>query len=128
MKELGKHIILELFGCDVKALDDLKGIAETMRKSAEEAGARIVGEAFHKFNPQGVSGVVIIAESHISIHTWPEFGYAAVDIFTCSTNVNPSNSTNVNPSKAYKRIIEYFKPKTMSLMEVKRGLLMGDKI
>lgn len=120
MKELGKHIILELFGCDVKALDDLKGIAETMRKSAEEAGARIVGEAFHKFNPQGVSGVVIIAESHISIHTWPEFGYAAVDIFTCSTNVNPS--------KAYKRIIEYFKPKTMSLMEVKRGLLMGDKI
>ncbi|MDH5807113.1 MAG: adenosylmethionine decarboxylase [Candidatus Methanomethylicaceae archaeon] len=120
MRELGRHVILELFGCDAKALDDLKSITETLRKSAKEAGAKIVGETFHKFSPQGVSGVVIIAESHLSIHTWPEIGYAAIDIFTCSNNVDPS--------KAFKIITEALRPRTMSIMEVKRGLLMGDKV
>ncbi|KAF5028545.1 S-adenosylmethionine decarboxylase proenzyme [anaerobic digester metagenome] len=60
-----------------------------MCKAALEAGAEVREVAFHKFSPQGVSGVVIISESHLSIHTWPELGYAAVDVFTCGTTVDP---------------------------------------
>ncbi|MGC8604605.1 MAG: adenosylmethionine decarboxylase, partial [Desulfomonilaceae bacterium] len=57
--------------------------------AAEIAGATVLKTAFQNFNPQGVSGVVVIAESHLTIHTWPEYGYAAIDIFTCGTRVDP---------------------------------------
>ncbi len=60
-----------------------------MRQAAEEAGATIVDSSFHRFLPHGISGVVVIAESHLAIHTWPEYGYAAIDLFTCGDEVNP---------------------------------------
>lgn len=63
--------------------------------AAEETGATIIGEMFHQFAPQGVTGVIAIAESHLCIHTWPEFGYAAVDIFTCGTAFDPTEAANL---------------------------------
>jgi S-adenosylmethionine decarboxylase proenzyme len=89
MKKLGRHLIVELYGCTTVALNDLELIKTNMLRAAEICGATIVGEVFHKFSPQGVSGAVVIAESHFTIHTWPELGYAAMDFFTCGDSTNP---------------------------------------
>lgn len=89
MRYLGRHYIAEFFDCDRQILDDLEAIRERMRDAAIAARAKIVDAVFHRFNPHGVSGVVVIAESHLSIHTWPEYGYAAVDIFTCGELCQP---------------------------------------
>ncbi len=89
LESLGTHILLDLRECDDKRLDDLEFIQTTLVESARLAQATIVGHTFHKFSPQGVTGVVAIAESHICIHTWPEYNYAAVDIFTCGDTVDP---------------------------------------
>jgi len=89
MKSLGYHVMLELFDCDRKILNDVNKIEEHMIYAAKKAGATIISSSFHHFSPQGVSGVVVIAESHLAIHTWPEYGYAAVDLFTCGDSVNP---------------------------------------
>ncbi len=84
-----------------------------MCKAALEAGAEVREVAFHKFSPQGVSGVVIISESHLSIHTWPELGYAAVDVFTCGTTVDPWD--------ACKYLQEILEAETIKGMEITRG-------
>ena len=89
MNALGRHLLLELKDCDRDLLNDLDALRELLRTAAVDCGAEILGDSFHRFSPQGVSGVVIIAESHLFIHTWPEHGYAAVDIFTCGTKVKP---------------------------------------
>ncbi|MBI4954736.1 MAG: adenosylmethionine decarboxylase [Myxococcales bacterium] len=83
MKTLSRHLIAELYGCPAERLDDLALAAEALRAAAAAIGATVVGEAFHRYAPQGVSGTLLIAESHLSLHTWPEARYAAVDIFTC---------------------------------------------
>ena len=83
MKYLGKHYILELYDCPADLLSDPKFIEKQMNAAAIEMEASIVNSNFHHFNPYGVSGVIIIKESHLTIHTWPEYGYAAIDIFTC---------------------------------------------
>ena len=80
---LGRHILLELYQCDKKKLDDTTFLEQVFCAAAEAMGATIVCAQFHHFSPIGVSGVVIIQESHLTLHTWPEYGYAAVDIFTC---------------------------------------------
>jgi len=89
LESLGTHLLLDLRECDSARLDDLEFIETTLVESARLAQATIVGHTFHKFSPQGVTGVVAIAESHICIHTWPEYNYAAVDIFTCGETVDP---------------------------------------
>ena len=86
MNALGKHLILELKDCDAILLDNLDFIRESMLHAASSTGATVIGDTFHKFSPQGVTGVVAIAESHLCIHTWPEHAYAAVDIFSCGAN------------------------------------------
>ena len=83
MGALGKQIAIELYCCEREKLDDVDFIRQAMLVAAREAGAQIVTEVFHRFSPQGISGVVIITESHMAIHTWPEYEYAAVDLFTC---------------------------------------------
>ncbi len=83
MKYLGKHYILELYDCPAELLSDPQFIEKEMNAAAIEMHASIVNSNFHHFNPYGVSGVIIIKESHLTIHTWPEYGYAAIDIFTC---------------------------------------------
>jgi S-adenosylmethionine decarboxylase len=95
LNALGRHLILELKGCRPDLLDDLPYIQETMLHAAESTGATIVGETFHKFAPQGVTGVVAIAESHLCIHTWPEYGYAAADISTCGEGFDPQDAADV---------------------------------
>lgn len=85
----GKHILAEYFECKCTFLDSKQAIQELMVEAASMCGATIVGNIFHHFNPQGVTGVIVIAESHLAIHTWPEFSYASVDLFTCGTHVDP---------------------------------------
>jgi S-adenosylmethionine decarboxylase len=89
LKALGRHIVCELSGCDPKRLSDVEGIAAMMIAAAKAARATIMESAFHRFEPQGVSGTVILAESHLSIHTWPEKGYAAMDFYTCGDHTDP---------------------------------------
>lgn len=79
----GSHLLIEYHGCDAAILNDVPRIESLMLRAALAAGATVVTSTFHPFAPQGVSGVVVVKESHLSIHTWPEYGYAAVDIYTC---------------------------------------------
>lgn len=79
----GRHVLAELTGCPAWVLNDPAGLEKSFRRCAEEGGATLVSSHFHHFAPQGVSGVIVIAESHATVHTWPEHGYAAVDVFTC---------------------------------------------
>jgi S-adenosylmethionine decarboxylase proenzyme len=81
--------MVEYHGCSTNLLNDVEHVRHAMVKAAAATGATIVGEYFHHFSPHGVSGVVVIAESHLAIHTWPEYGYAAVDLFTCGDDIDP---------------------------------------
>jgi S-adenosylmethionine decarboxylase proenzyme len=92
MKFLGKQYMVELKGCDSKLLDDPDFIGKIMTEAALKANATIVQQFFHQFSPFGVSGTIVIAESHINIHTWPEHNYAAIDIFTCSDTLIAENA------------------------------------
>jgi S-adenosylmethionine decarboxylase len=116
LNALGRHILVELQDCDRGVLNDLDLIREVMRQAAEDCGAEILGESFHRFSPQGVSGVVMIAESHLSIHTWPEYGYAAADVFTCGTMVKPEIAAEV--------LIEKLGSRNHEIKEIKRGVLV----
>lgn len=114
MKGLGRHILAEIYECDEEILDNLKLIEKIMVDAAIKAGAEVKEVAFHKFCPQGVSGVVVISESHLAIHTWPEWGYAAVDVFTCGDNVDPW--------VACRYITKHFNAGHITATEVKRGI------
>ena len=80
---LGRHYLFELYGCAEKILVDIEVLKRSMITAAETAGATVVNSVFHGYSPQGLSGVVVISESHLTVHTWPELNYAAVDVFTC---------------------------------------------
>ena len=94
MKALGIHLLIEFYSCNRRTIDDKGALENIMAHAAEVAGATVLKTAFQDFNPQGVSGVVVIAESHLTIHTWPEHEYAAVDIFTCGETVDPWKALN----------------------------------
>ncbi len=113
MKSLGRHLLIEFYDCNSKTLDDVVAIEDHMRMAARKANSTIVNSTFHRFSPYGVSGVVVIAESHLSIHTWPEYGYAAVDLFTCGESVDPW--------KAFDYLKDVLKSSRESTMELKRG-------
>ena len=115
MNALGRHLLLELKDCDREVLNDLGFLKGLLSAAASEAGATILGESFHQFNPHGVSGVVIIAESHLFIHTWPEHGYAAIDIFTCGNSVQPGKAAQI--------LIRELDSKNHSILEIQRGIL-----
>jgi S-adenosylmethionine decarboxylase len=86
---VGRHCIYELQGGDQHLLDNEDFIKDAMKQAAEASGATLLGIVSHKFEPQGVTAVALLSESHISIHSWPEHGYAAVDAFTCGEHTNP---------------------------------------
>ena len=90
--EVGTHIIADFWG--VESIDDEKEIEEILKKSAEESGSHLLDINIYKFDPQGITGVAILAESHISIHTWPEREYIAVDAFTCGAHTDPRKAIN----------------------------------
>jgi len=117
---LGRHLLLELKMCNKEVLDDLDFLKDCLNEAAIECGATVVGESFYHFSPQGVSGVVNIAESHIAVHTWPEHGYAAVDVFTCGDDVDPE--------KAAKLIVERLGAQTHSLIELRRGIIEDSQV
>ena len=117
MKALGRHILAEFYDCDPRILNDTEMIELYMKRAAIECGATIVNSTFHTFNPHGVSGVVVIAESHLAIHTWPEYGYAAVDVFTCGDTVDPKVATEV--------LRESLRAQRIETVEIRRGELRG---
>ncbi len=92
---VGKHCILELYDCDCARLDDEAFLRDTITTAAKRAGATLLNLITHRFDPQGVTGLALLAESHISIHTWPESGYAAVDVFTCGDHTMPERACQV---------------------------------
>ena len=117
MHALGRHLLVELHGCHPESLKKVDVVKDILVGAARACGATIVDVAFHEFNPFGVSGVVVIAESHISIHTWPEYRYAAVDIFTCGDVIKPD--------VAVEYIATRFQCKKPSVVEMRRGIIPG---
>jgi len=113
-KPLGTQLIVEFSKCDKVILDDTEAIRSIMLNAAIAANATIVDHCFHKFSPIGVSGVVIIAESHITIHTWPEHGYCAIDIFTCGDLLKNNNALEV--------LKEGLKSQEEKVFKLERGL------
>jgi S-adenosylmethionine decarboxylase len=89
---VGRHCIFELQDGNPNLLDDEDFIKEALTKAAEAAGATLLGIVSHKFEPQGVTAIALLSESHISIHSYPEYGYAAVDAFTCGEHTNPESA------------------------------------
>jgi len=114
VKALGRHVLAEMYDCNPEILNDRRRVEEIMVNAALAAGAEIREVAFHQFSPQGISGVVVISESHLAIHTWPEYGYAAVDVFTCGERVDPWDACNY--------LVEHFQSGRMTATEVKRGM------
>ncbi len=112
-ESLGRHILVEASGCRSEALNDLPGIRQAMIHAAVAAGATVLDVSFRKFAPQGVSGVVIISESHLTIHTWPEHGYAAIDLFTCGDRAEPW--------RAFEVLSGFLEAEHVSTMELRRG-------
>lgn len=111
---LGRHILAEFYNCNSNVLNNVELIEKAMEEAAVECGATVVEKKFHMFSPYGVSGVVIISESHLAIHTWPEFGYAAVDLFTCGDSCDPM--------VAYEYLKDKFSAGKGIYTELKRGL------
>ena len=81
--DFGEHYLVDFSGCDPAKISNVEEVRRVFLQAAEESKARIVGELFHQFDPVGVSGVLLIEESHFSVHTWPENAFVGVDIFTC---------------------------------------------
>lgn len=113
MRSLGHQIVAEFYSCDKEFLNDVDYIRDNMLEAAIKSGATIVTETFHHFSPHGVSGAVIIAESHLAIHTWPEYGYAAVDLFTCGDTVSAEIG--------FTHLREALRAGHVSTMEIHRG-------
>lgn len=120
MYALGIHLLLELRDCNPEILRNLEKVKSALVSAAKKARATIISTSFHEFNPFGISGVVVIAESHLTIHTWPEYNYAAVDIFTCGDTIKPEVAA------AY--LVKAFECKNPSLVEMKRGVLSHENV
>jgi len=112
---LGTHLLVDLKDCNTAFLNDVKKIEEILVAAARVARATIIESRFHQFNPFGISGVVVIAESHLTIHTWPEYAYAAVDIFTCGDTLQPAVAADY--------VIQRLQSQNPSIVEMKRGTL-----
>ncbi|MFD2681550.1 adenosylmethionine decarboxylase [Bacillus seohaeanensis] len=113
METMGRHVISELWGCDFEKLNDVNEIEKTFVDAALKSGAEVREVAFHKFAPQGVSGVVIISESHLTIHSFPEHGYASIDVYTCG---------ELDPNIAANYIADALSAETRETIEVPRGM------
>ncbi|WP_062355205.1 adenosylmethionine decarboxylase [Bacillus kwashiorkori] len=113
METVGRHVIAELWGCNFEKLNDIDKIEKIFVEAALKSGAEIREVAFHKFAPQGVSGVVIISESHLTIHTFPEHGYASIDVYTCG---------DLDPTIAANYIAESLEANSRETVELPRGM------
>lgn len=116
MQTFGRHLLMEYQGCDGELLDDPERLQALMRRAAQAAKATVVADVFHSFSPCGTSGVLVLQESHLSIHTWPECGYAAMDFYTCG---------DCDPYEGHLVLCEGLKPERFEIMDVDRGDIDG---
>jgi len=119
VQALGRHLLLELFDCDAEAINSLDVVKGAMVEAAKRAQATIVDVVFHEFNPFGISGVVVIAESHLAIHTWPEYRYAAVDVFSCGDVLQPQVAVDY--------LVEQLGAARASVVELQRGIFLTER-
>jgi S-adenosylmethionine decarboxylase len=109
--KLGHHILVSLYGISFTLLDDIEGIRQAFEEAVETCGATVLNRFSHKFSPQGVTIVYALAESHLSIHTFPEEGSCAIDVYTCG---------DMNSKGGMQVLIDYFNPLEVSMQEIKR--------
>jgi S-adenosylmethionine decarboxylase proenzyme len=115
VQALGRHLLCEYHGCDRELLNHPVSIQAALVAAVKLAGATPLHEVVHAFSPHGVTGVIVIAESHFAIHTWPEHGFAAVDLFTCGDTVDPY--------LAFEDLRRALHAERHSVIEIRRGLL-----
>lgn len=113
MDTCGRHLVVEYIGCETGVLNNVDRIRDLMEQAAKAAQMTIVASVFHPFSPQGVTGVVVLEESHLSIHTWPEIGYAAVDFYTCGGG---------EPSEAHQVLMTGLVARSFQMFDIERGL------
>lgn len=114
MEALGRQILVEFYDCDSAKINNVEFVESAFLEATRKSKATIISHNFHKFSPHGISGVVVIAESHVTIHSWPEYNYAAVDIFTCGDTIDPW--------VIQEYLKEAFGSTNISSMEMKRGM------
>jgi S-adenosylmethionine decarboxylase proenzyme len=114
MNFLGRHVLIELFGCNHEKLKNKDLVESVLKEAAVKAHATVVSENFYNFDAQGISGVLLIKESHITIHTWPEYGYVAIDLFTCGKDTKPW--------LAFDYLKDAFEAENDIVLELKRGV------
>jgi len=112
---LGKQFLAELYKCEPEILNNMDIIAAVLCQAAEISGATVIDKKFHKFSPQGISGLVLISESHLAIHTWPEHNFASVDLFTCGSKFDSG--------LCIKFIQDKLKSKKSKITKIDRGVL-----
>lgn len=115
----GEHFLASYLDCDLEALTDLPALEAAMFKAAESSGATVLNSSKQVFPPSGFTHVILLSESHASIHTYPEFGACFVDLFTCGTRCSSKNFDQV--------LREYLKPKQVSLKNLRRGKEIVEK-
>jgi S-adenosylmethionine decarboxylase len=119
MEPVGHHYVAEASGCNSEIIGRVETVEQILVRAAEVAGVTVWSISFHRFSPNGVSGVVVISESHLSVHTWPEYGYVALDIFTCGNDAKPE--------AAVQYALKEFGAASMHITEITRGLEEGDR-
>jgi len=115
MQSLGRHLLCEYHGCDRELLNRPDAIKSELLAAVAQAGATPIHDFAHNFTPHGVTAIVVIAESHFAVHTWPEYGFAAVDLFTCGDTVDPW--------AAFEHLGKALRAASHSVVEMRRGLL-----
>jgi len=115
VENLGTHLILDYYGCSFEDLNDVDKLTGILEESVTKSGATLIKTVLHKFEPQGISGVLILAESHIAVHTWPEHGYAAFEIFMCGDVAEPG--------EAHRYIADMLQPRSVDVKIVVRGVM-----
>jgi len=109
---LGTHIIMDFFGCNSVKLNDIRFVEKELTVAATKAGAHVLGKQFHCFSPHGVTGILSLQESHLSIHTWPEYEFAAADFFSCG---------DIKSEIAYELLSSSFSARESKIKKIYRG-------
>jgi S-adenosylmethionine decarboxylase len=116
----GEHYLVDLHGCDPMTIESVQPTEEALLNAATRCGSTIIQHHFHQFSPHGVTGIILIAESHISVHTWPENGFAAVDIFTSGQNMKPEVAIAI--------LEDAFRAERVNVKCITRGALEADRV
>lgn len=118
-KTFGDHYLVDFHGCDAKVIETVEPTEKALLRAAIDCGSTIIQHHFHQFSPHGVTGIIVIAESHISVHTWPENGFAAVDIFTSGETMKPGVAIDI--------LERAFRAERVDVMNFARGALVPDR-